>query len=165
MKTTWFPNIRFDPVRLMLSLFITFLPGILGSLATINSVNTWYSALRKPFFSPPNWIFGPVWTTLYIFMGVALYLVWISKNNKKEKKQAVILFMIQLFLNGLWSFLFFGFHLPLVALFELIMLWFIIATTIRSFIRISKMAALLLIPYFLWVTFAMLLNAAVAILN
>ena len=165
MKSSRFFNLYFDPIRLAASLVITFLPGILGSVVTINSVNTWYSTLRKPFFSPPNWIFGPVWTTLYFLMGVSLYLVWISKKNQKEKKKALVLFMLQLFLNGVWSFLFFGFQLPLVALFELIMLWFILATTLRSFVRISSTAALLLIPYFLWVSFAMLLNAAIVLLN
>lgn len=149
--------------KLFLSVIVCLAAGFLGSFFTVSTIPTWYAALNKPFFSPPNWLFGPVWTTLYILMGISLYLVWISKNKQKQK--AINLFLIQLGLNFLWSFIFFGMRSPALALAEIIALWIAIFLTIRAFYPISKLAANLLIPYILWVSFASLLNLMIVILN
>ncbi len=144
--------------KLILSVGVCLGAGILGSIFTISSIPTWYATLNKPFFSPPNWIFGPVWTILYILMGVSLYLVWI-----KNKVPAV--FWIQLILNALWSILFFGLKNPSLALVDIAALWVAIFLTIKSFYKINKPAGNLLIPYLLWVTFASILNLAIVVLN
>ncbi len=139
------------------------LTGFVGSYFTLTSINTWYQALNKPFFNPPNFLFGPVWTILYILMGISLYLILISKSKKKDL--AVKVFFVQLFLNLLWSFIFFGFQNPFLALLEIIALWFAIFVTIRLFLPISKTAGYLLIPYILWVSFALILNLSIVLLN
>jgi tryptophan-rich sensory protein len=132
--------------------------GIFGSIATTPSVKTWYLTLVKPSFNPPSWIFAPVWTILFFLMGVALYLVWTKKNN-------LFWFWVQLLLNIIWSFIFFGLHLPTIALYEIILLWFAILMTIMKFWSYNKNASLLLIPYLLWVTFASFLNFSITQLN
>lgn len=137
--------------------------GGLGSLFTAPAIDNWYSTLNKPTFSPPNWIFAPVWTTLYVLMGISLYLLWISK--KKGKDMAIKLFLIQLALNFLWSLIFFGMHNPQLAFLEIIILWASILSTIREAGKISKKATYLLYPYLLWVAFALILNLSVVILN
>lgn len=137
--------------------------GFLGSLATTPSINTWYVTLNKPVFNPPNWLFAPVWTILFICMGISLYLVWQSKI--KNKSLSLTYFYIQLILNLLWSFIFFTLHNPLFAFIEIIILWIFILLTIIGFYRISKPASLLLWPYLLWVTFASILNFSIYILN
>lgn len=136
--------------------------GLLATPVTITAIPTWYASLNKPFFSPPNFVFGPVWTILYLLMGVALYLVWMK--NKKVKT-AVVVFSGQLVLNFLWSIIFFGLHLPILAFLEIIFLWVAIAVTIIIFAKISKVAAYLLVPYLLWVSFAAILNIAIVVLN
>jgi len=157
---------KFQPIKFFAAIIVSFMAGIIGSIPTLNSVNTWYSTLNKPFFNPPNWVFAPVWNILYLLMGVAFYIILISKPKEKEAKDdAVKFFLLQLLLNAIWSIIFFGLRLPLVAFFEIVFLWFILSVTIRKFIRISSFAAVLLIPYFLWVTFAMMLNAAIVLLN
>jgi translocator protein len=150
-------------LKLLISIGICLGAAILGSFFTISSIPTWYAALNKPFFSPPNWIFGPVWTTLYILMGISLYLVWISKIKSKQK--AINLFLIQLGLNALWSIIFFGMKNPILALVDIIALWITIFLTIKTFYTISKLAANLLVPYILWVSFASLLNLMIVVLN
>lgn len=137
--------------------------GILGSFFTISSISTWYAALVKPFFSPPNFVFGPVWTILYALMGIALYQILISK--KKYKQYAIKLYLIQLGLNALWSIIFFGLKNPGLAFIEIIILWVFIFLTMREFKKISKMASYLLYPYLGWVSFASVLNLAIWILN
>jgi len=137
--------------------------GGLGAIATTPNITSWYLTLVKPSFSPPNWLFGPAWTLLYALMGVALYLIWESKA--KNKTTAYIYFYIQLFLNLLWSFIFFYFKLPLSAFIEIIALWGFILATIVVFSKISRPASWLLVPYVLWVTFASVLNCAVWWLN
>lgn len=126
---------------------------------SFSAIENWYAYLNKPFFNPPNWIFGPVWTTLYILMGISAYLVW------KKRKGIPFWFWIQLVLNALWSILFFGLQSPILAFVGVIFLWLSIFLTITSFYRIHKTAAYLLVPYLLWVTFASLLNASIALLN
>ena len=149
--------------KFIASIVITQLAGILGSLFTITNVNSWFSTINKPFFNPPNWLFGPVWTLLYLLMGISLYLVW-SKGFKKHKT-AIYIFGIQLILNSLWSILFFGLKSPLFAFIEIIFLWAAILLSIIKFYKISKPAAYLLIPYILWVSFAAVLNLAIVLLN
>ncbi|MBW2995388.1 tryptophan-rich sensory protein [Candidatus Woesearchaeota archaeon] len=146
----------------ILSVLICSLPGIIGSMFTAQSVSTWYETLVKPIFSPPNWVFGPVWTLLYFLMAVSLFLILI---NKKKNWFAFTIFGIQLVLNGLWSYLFFGLQSPLAALFCINFLWVSIIVMIATFFKISKTASLIQLPYFLWVTFAAVLNFSIFVLN
>ena len=140
---------------------LPFLASAIGGFFTASSVSTWYVELVKPSFNPPSWIFGPVWTLLYLLMGISLYLVWIKKSDKN----AFILFGTQLVLNALWSILFFGLNAPLYAFIEIILLWGFIFATIFYFYKIDKVSAYLLLPYILWVSFAAILNLAIFILN
>lgn len=145
-------------IKLILSILICQAAGILGSLFTISSVDTWYSELAKPFFSPPNWVFGPAWITLYTLMGISLYILW-------EKKAKLKLFFAQLIFNAAWTPIFFGLRQPVPALVEIIILWFLILLTIIQAWKKSAWAAYLLLPYIAWVSFAILLNAAIVVLN
>jgi len=138
---------------------------MIGSVFTAHSLTYWYSGLVKPAFNPPNWIFGPVWTVLYILMGTALYLVWEKGIKNEQAKTAIWVFGAQLALNFIWSILFFGLRSPLYAFVEIILLWIAIATTIFMFYKIEKRAAYLLIPYICWVTFAAFLNFTIWQLN
>jgi tryptophan-rich sensory protein len=149
--------------KLFISILVPFIASTIGSLFTASSVSTWYLTLNKPVFNPPGWIFGPVWTLLYLLMGIALYLVWIDKAKNKEK--AYWLFGIQLGLNALWSILFFGLKNPLFAFIEIILLWIAILMTIIYFYKINKKTIYLLLPYILWVSFASVLNFSLMILN
>lgn len=149
--------------KLIFSIGICLGVGVLGSFFTISSIPTWYVTLNKPFFSPPNWVFAPVWTTLYILMGIALYLIWTSKIQLRQ--HVLNLFFIQLGLNVLWSLIFFGWHNPLLALVDIIALWIAIVLTIKYFYPVSRLAAYLLIPYLLWVSFASILNLSIILLN
>jgi tryptophan-rich sensory protein len=139
--------------------------GISGSVFTTPSIGTWYAALNKPAFILPNWVFAPVWTTLFALMGIALYLVWSNGLKEKKVKAAVRIFAAQFALNILWSFLFFSLRLPLLAFAEIILLWLAIAATIIKFYPISRKAGLLLFPYLAWVTIASALNYFVWLLN
>lgn len=139
--------------------------GTVGSLATIPNIPTWYEGLMKPPFTPPNWIFGPVWTTLFALMGIAAYLIWQSGWSKKQVKKAIKVFGVQFAFNILWSFLFFGIRSPIAGLICIGILWISIAWTIQSFMKVSKLAGYLLVPYLLWVTLATYLNAGILILN
>src|SRR3989344_7279950 len=109
--------------KLIFSIFICQLAGIVGSLFTFSAIPTWYAVLNKPAFSPPNWLFGSVWTTLYALMGISLYRVWINKTKKKEKMEGLVFFIVQLVLNALWSILFFGIKNPALAFVEIIFMW------------------------------------------
>lgn len=179
---------RNNLVKLLISIIVCELAGAVGSIFTTPSINSWYISLVKPPFNPPNWIFAPVWTILFVLMGISLYLVWYNnftvKNqigNSKikawnslsqkfftgplQKANIIIIFGVQLFLNVLWSIIFFGMHSPGLAFFEMIMLWVAIVYTIINFYRVSKASAYLLIPYILWVSFALVLNLSIFILN
>ncbi len=136
------------------------LAGIIGSVFTVSAIPTWYAALAKPVLRPPNWLFGPIWTTLYALIGVAAYLVW-----NKRHGQALRIFGVQLVLNATWSIVFFGLQSPGWALLNIIALWLAIVWTIKVFYRISKPAAYLLVPYLLWVSFGSYLNYAIWVLN
>lgn len=150
--------------KLTLCILIPLSIGAIGGIATATSINTWYMALIKPSFNPPNYLFGPVWTMLYILMGISFYLILQSPKNELRKK-AIIVFCVQLFLNFWWSFLFFKFQLLGIAFIEIIMIWISILTMIILFFKINKTAAILQIPYLLWVSFASVLNGAIWILN
>lgn len=152
-------------LRIFTSISICELTGLMATPFTIAAIPTWYATLDKPALSPPNWIFGPVWTTLYALMGTAAFLVWEKGLDKKKVRGALRYFGIQLALNFLWSLLFFGLHSPFLALFDIALLWIVIIATIFKFYKISKPASYLLVPYLLWVTFASYLNYSIWILN
>ncbi|MBN1385797.1 tryptophan-rich sensory protein [Candidatus Woesearchaeota archaeon] len=151
--------------KLIISLVVCQLAGIIGSIFTSSSIPTWYAAIKKPAFNPPNWIFGPVWITLFVMMGISLYLIWNLGLSTKAAKIAIIIFGIQLVLNTLWSILFFGLQSPFYAFIEIIILWIFILASIISFYPISRTASLLLVPYILWVSFAAVLNFYIWRLN
>lgn len=138
--------------------------GALGGLATGSSVDTWYRSIAKPDWTPPDWLFGPVWTTLYVLMGVAAWRVW-KRARPGGARGALGLFGLQLVLNAVWSLLFFGLRAPGPAFFELIALWVCIAATALAFSRWDRLAAWLLAPYLLWVSFAGALNLSIWMLN
>jgi translocator protein len=140
--------------------------GFLSGQVTKDAILTWYVTIEKPSFNPPNWIFRPVWTTLFIMMGVAGGLVWNNiDTNREVVKKALVFFGIQLFLNVLWSYLFFGLQNPMLALVEIILLWLMIYETYAKFVKIDKVAGYLLLPYLAWVSFAMVLNGSIWWLN
>lgn len=152
-------------VKLICSVALCIFIGFLGSFVTRDSVSTWYADLSRPCFTPPDWTFGVVWPILYMMMGISAFLIWNMGFDKIEVKVALGIFGLQLILNGLWTPIFFGLHLVGVALVEIIMMWIAILLTIISFWKISKPATLLLLPYILWVSFAVVLNASLFILN
>jgi translocator protein len=147
-----------DYKKLIYSIIICQMAGVVGALFTSSSVSTWYAALTKPALTPPGWVFGPVWTVLYLLMGVALFLIWKKGIKSAISKIAVKVFAIQLALNVLWSILFFGMQKPGLAFIDIVILWLGIVASIYLFYKISKPAAYLLIPYLLWVSFATYLN-------
>lgn len=149
---------------LVWSIIVCQLAGIIGAFFTSPAIPNWYAGLTKPWFNPPAWIFGPVWTALYLLMGISLYLTWIGKKSKK-RSCALKAFGIQLGLNSLWSIVFFGWQLPWVAFGEIIVLWLFIGLTILKQLKVSKLAAYLMLPYLVWVSFASILNLAIAWLN
>ncbi len=157
--------------RLIISLVLPQLAGMVGSLFTISAIPTWYAGLVKPALNPPSWVFGPAWTTLYALMGIAAFLIWSSYAKasegqaKRKIKVALGIFGIQLFLNVIWSIIFFGLYSPGWALVNIVLLWLAIVWTMVVFYKISKPAAYLLIPYLLWVSFASYLNYSIWILN
>ena len=155
---------KLDIPMLLAFVLVSELAGIVGSFFTFSNIPTWYATLEKPTFSPPSWVFGPVWTFLYLLMGVAAYLVW-EKGLEKKVKKALRIFGAQLVVNALWSIVFFGMQNPMAAFFVIIVLWALIIENIREFYHISKWAGLALIPYVLWVSFAAILNFAIWMLN
>lgn len=156
---------RVNLSKLVVSILLCQFAGLIGSVFTALSLENWYLFLEKPAFSPPAWIFFPAWVTLYTLMGISLYLVWEKGLKEQEVKKGMFIFGIQLGLNALWSILFFGLKSPYYAFVEIVLLWFAILLTILKFRKISKTASYLLFPYILWVSFAMLLNYYIWILN
>lgn len=156
-------NIKVRPF--ISSLVLVFSAAIIGSLFTTPSIDSWYNTLNKPWFNPPNWLFAPVWTTLYFLMAIALYLVWTKPQRSTNRRHAIQLFIWQLILNTIWSIIFFGLQQPGLALFEVIILWIAILMTIIYFYRINWISSWLLLPYLLWVSFATVLNGAIFWLN
>lgn len=149
---------------LLASLALSLGAGALGSRPTLQAIPGWYRALNKPSWNPPNWVFGPVWTVLYVLMAVAAWLVW-SKVGFDLSSPWLLLYCVQLALNVIWSFLFFGARRPDWALTEIAFLWLSILATLLAFWKISLAAGLLLVPYLAWVTFAGALNATIVRLN
>ncbi len=151
--------------KLIVAIIFCELAGVIGSIFTIPSIPTWYISLIKPTLAPPNWVFGPVWIILFALMGIALFLIWKNGVKSKDNKIALSLFVSQLFLNILWSIIFFDLHSPVGAFLEIIFLWLTIFTTIIAFKKISRAAAWLLVPYLVWVSFAAYLNFTIWMLN
>jgi translocator protein len=153
-------------VKIAIAVAVCLSVGYGSGLATQSSITTWFPSLNKPFFNPPNWLFAPVWTVLYVMMGVSAGLIWSKMETVPILvKKALWVFTIQLILNALWSFLFFGMCNPFLALIEILLLWLMIVETIKVFKSIDALASKLLIPYFLWVSFAMILNGGIWWLN
>lgn len=157
-------------IKLAISILLCEMAGVFGSYLIVPAIPTWYTSLIKPWFSPPNWLFGPVWLVLYALMGISLYIVWDKALKHHGVKKAIYvfdlqIFIVQLFLNAFWTFLFFGLKSLLFAFAEIILLWISITVTIYKFHKISRAAAWILLPYLLWVSFAMVLNYFVWILN
>lgn len=144
--------------KLIVSVVICQLAGLIGSLFTSSSIPNWYATLRKPTFTPPNSVFAPVWTTLFLLMSVSAYLIWRKGLQDKNVGICLLIFIFQLVLNLLWSFLFFGLKSPFYSFIEIMILWLAIGFTILKFLKLSRMAGLLLLPYLLWVSFAAILN-------
>ena len=153
-------------LRIAVVLMTCLVVGYLSGMMTKESITTWYPTLVKPFFNPPNWVFAPIWTILYIMMGIAGGLVWNAiETNEKVVKTAFKYFIIQLALNSVWSFIFFYLHNPFLALVEIILLWLLIFETYNQFKLIDKKAGMLMVPYLVWVSFATFLNASIWWLN
>jgi translocator protein len=152
-------------LKLIISIAIPLAVGAIAGFFTTSSVEGWFTSINKPSFNPPNWLFAPVWTALYIMMGIAFFLVWKSNADEKIKQSAMVLFFFQLALNFLWSFIFFYAHQPGWALVDIGALWILIFFTIIWFGKISPAAAWLLVPYICWVSFATVLNFAIWKLN
>jgi tryptophan-rich sensory protein len=160
-----FKNIGSEISAAVLTIAVCLLVGFLGSVLTMPSIPTWYAALNKPIFSPPNWIFGPVWTTLFILMGISAYLILRQGLSNRRVILALSLFVLQLLLNLEWSFIFFARHNIGLAFGEIILLWLMTLVTAFYFYRLSKAAAWLFVPYLLWVSFAAVLNFSIWMLN
>ncbi|MCX6170220.1 MAG: tryptophan-rich sensory protein [Ignavibacteriales bacterium] len=155
---------RSNIIKLAVSLLLPLSVGAVAGMFTSQAVPTWYASLNRPSFNPPNWVFGPVWTSLYILLGISFFLIW-KEAASKERNLAIKVFSIQMLLNFSWSFLFFYFNLIGTALVEIILLWISIAAMIYLFCKIKPAAAYLNIPYLLWVSFATILNAGYYFLN
>lgn len=156
---------KIDYIALALCVAIPMAMGVIGSFFVESSVGDWYAALTKPAFTPPNWLFAPVWTTLYVLMGVASYLVMKSTAYRQRKEIPALVYGVQLLLNVAWPILFFGLQAPRIALVNIIILLGAIIATAVIFWRYSKPATALLAPYIAWVSFALVLNIAIIILN
>ena len=152
-------------LKFIISIIICQSAGIFGSLFTFDSISDWYVTLEKPAFAPPNWIFGPVWITLYFLMGLSLYIVWKDELKSKTRNAFFVVFGIQLILNALWSFLFFGLRSPFLGLLDIVLLDIMVIVTIIYAKSISKLAMILLIPYLIWIVFASYLNYVIFLVN
>ncbi len=150
--------------KLIVSLIIPLSVGAVAGMFTSQAVPTWYASLNRPSFSPPNWVFGPVWTSLYILLGISFFLIW-KESSSPKRNLAIKIFAIQMLLNFAWSFIFFYFNMIGIALIEIILLWFSIVAMIYLFYKIKPLAAYLNIPYLLWVSFATILNVGYYFLN
>lgn len=150
----------------VICIFLPLFTGIVSGLVTRNEMGngSWYQSLVKPSFNPPGYVFGPVWTTLYLLMGISLYKIW-DKKNDQNRKNGLIIFFIQLFFNFWWSILFFRFHQLQASVIDIAILWVCILWMILSFKKIDRVAAYLQLPYLAWVSFATVLNATIVYLN
>ena len=151
--------------KLIISIFVCQCAGLIGSIFSMTAIPTWYATLEKPPFTPPNWLFAPAWITLYLLMGISAFIIWRRGLESRQIKVALIIFLIQLALNALWSVAFFGFQSPLYGIIVIVALWIAILFTILLFIKLSTTAGALLVPYILWVSFATALNLSIWVLN
>jgi len=151
-------------LKFLISILLPLSLGAIAGMFTSQSVPEWYATLNRPSFNPPNWIFGPVWTTLYILMGISFFLIW-KQEASKVRNRAILIFLLQLLLNFAWSFIFFYFNMTGLALVEIILLWISNVMMLVVFYKIKPIASYINIPYLLWVTFATVLNASYYILN
>ncbi|MGY4384808.1 benzodiazapine receptor [Pedobacter sp. UYP24] len=165
MKSDGIKPKKFSIPAFIINLIIPLSFGVIGAVLTQASVKTWYLTIDKPSFNPPNWIFGPVWTTLYILMGISAYLVWQKRDQIEHFPRTIATYIIQLVLNLFWSFLFFYSHLIGAAFYEIIALLIAIVITARIFYKIDRTAGLLFIPYIAWVSFATVLMYTIYKLN
>jgi tryptophan-rich sensory protein len=152
-------------LKLIIALLACQLAGVIGSVFTTRSIDTWYQTLNRPSYAPPNGVFGPVWITLYVLMGIAAFLVWRRGLQYPGVKEGLLAFLVQLVFNTCWSIAFFGFRSPLAGLAVIVILWIEILITIVYFFRVSRNAGLLMLPYFAWVSFAAVLNYGFYALN
>ena len=152
-------------LKIISSIAVCLSAGAVGTIFTISAIPTWYATLIKPSFSPPNYLFGPVWTILYILMGISIAIIWQKGIKTMKAREAVYLFIVQLALNAVWSPIFFGAKNLFIALIIIIFMWIFILKTIMAFAKINKIAAYLLYPYIAWVSFATILNFSVWFLN
>ena len=153
-----------DSIKLVISIGVCLVAGLIGSVFTSSAIPVWYDLLNKPFFSPPNWLFAPVWTLLYILMGIALFFVWRAPKVKKTN-EGLMLFGAQLIFNVIWSIAFFGFRSITGGLLSIVVLLILIVMTTAQIYRIDRRAAYFMLPYLVWVCFAMLLNISIYLLN
>lgn len=153
-----------DLAKLLVSILMPLAIGAMAGMFTSKAIPEWYATLNQPSFNPPNWVFGPVWTALYIVMGVSFFLIWKLESGQK-RNQAIVIFLVHLLLNFGWSFVFFYFKMIGLALIEILLLWSAIVLMLTRFYKLKPLAAYLNIPYLLWVTFAAILNAAYFFLN
>jgi len=151
-------------IKLIISIMIPLTSGFLGSIFTGMSVKTWYLNINKPLFNPPGWIFAPVWTVLFILIGISFYICW-NNDFGTNKKICLTVYFLQILFNFLWSLFFFGMRNPLFGLIDILILWLFIIANMILFYNVSKIAGYLLIPYFLWVSFATILNFSILLLN
>ena len=151
--------------KLLVSIAICQVASVVGSVVTTPSIPTWYATLKKPWFTPPNWVFAPVWLTLFLLMGIAAFLVWRQSFRNREVRMALAVFTVQLILNVLWSVVFFGFRSPLAGLIVIGILGVAILLTLLYFFKVSQLAGFLLVPYIAWVSVAVALNTSILILN
>lgn len=154
-----------DVAKIIVSLLAAFLAGGIGSVFTTSSLPNWYAGLQKPFFTPPDWLFAPAWTILYVLMAVAAFLVWRQGLRTLGVRRALWAYLVQLILNVLWSVVFFGLKSPLFGMVVILFLWFAIIVTTVRFFWVSRTAAWLMVPYAIWVTFASVLNIGIYALN
>ena len=151
--------------KLIISIVACQCAGLIGSAFTAPAIPTWYAALEKPPFTPPNWLFAPAWITLYLLMGISASIVWQRGLDNTRIRNALITFLVQLGFNVLWSVVFFGLESPLYGVIVIVVLWMAIMLTMVKFFRISTLAGVFMLPYIGWVTFAAILNISVFILN
>lgn len=155
-----------DYFILLAFIAVPLIVGFTASLSTIPAIQGWYQTINKPSFNPPNWIFGPVWTFLYVLMGIGSWMIWLKRNKlRNQVPTALIIYFITLVLNFLWSILFFKFENPTLAVVNIALLWASIVWLITKWKPINRTAAYIQIPYLLWVSFATILNAAIVYLN
>jgi tryptophan-rich sensory protein len=147
-------------VSLIVILAVTALAGALASVTTLPQIPGWYAGLAKPAWTPPNAVFAPAWTALYLMMSIAAWLAWHARDRRRARA-AIGLYLVQLVLNAAWSVLFFGMHLVTAALVDIALLWLLILATTAAFNRVSRTAPLLMVPYILWVAYAASLNAGI----